>query len=90
MAIAIHAYIVNPADERIQVEHIFYGRDLAEAQRIFQQHMSGCSAFSASNREGRIIEDAEEIPDCDVPQAEEDVGGDGYRLIDAEFEARNE
>lgn len=70
MAIAIHVYIrpKGAADDApVQVEHIFYGRDEAEADKIRLAHLAGCENFALAEAEGRTFEDVEELPDVDVP-----------------------
>lgn len=88
MAVAIHVYIrpKGAADDApVQVEHIFYGRDEAEADKIRLAHLAGCENFALAEAEGRTFEDVEELPDHDVPntadfddeEGGEDDGDDG-------------
>lgn len=70
MAVAIHVYIrPKGGDENspVQVEHIFYGRDEDEADKIRLAHLAGCENFALAEAEGRTYEDVEDVPDVDVP-----------------------
>ena len=53
MAWAKHVYIINPEDEEIFVEHIFYGDTKDEAEQVEKEHLGSCEYFRAAEQEGR-------------------------------------
>lgn len=70
MAVAIHVYIQTKGggDEApIAVEHVFYGRTEAEADKVRLAHLAGCENYALAEAENRTAEDIETIPDVDVP-----------------------
>lgn len=79
MATALHVYIRDKGaaeDAPISVEHVFYGRDDADAEAKRTAHLAGCENFARAEADGRTMDAYEEIPDADVPTwgvvAEED------------------
>lgn len=70
MPYALHVYIVNPDDEEIYVEHIFYGETKADAEHVKQEHLGSCSYFRAAEEEGRTDERGEEIAESERPSVE--------------------
>lgn len=70
MAWANHVYIINPDDECVYVEHIFYGDTKAEAETVKQKHLGSCEYFKAAQNEGRTDEWWDEIPVEDLPSVE--------------------
>jgi hypothetical protein len=73
MAYALHVYIVNPDDEEIYVEHIFYGETQADARHVKKEHLESCEYFRKAEAEGRTDEEMLEIEDEDWPQIDEDA-----------------
>jgi hypothetical protein len=71
MAVALHVYIVDPGDEEIKVEHIFYGMTDKQAQTYRDEHLGSCSYFSAAEKAGNVIEEIEEISEDEIPQPED-------------------
>jgi hypothetical protein len=70
MAVAIHVFIKSKGasdDDFIGVEHVFYGRDEAEADKIRLAHLAGCENFAAAEADNRTAEDLEDVEDRDVP-----------------------
>jgi hypothetical protein len=67
MAWALHVYIVNPDDELILVEHIFYGETKDEASQVKEEHLGTCSYFKAAEDEDRTDEKWEQIAEEDWP-----------------------
>ena len=82
MAYKITVYIVDPGDKKIHVEHSFYGKDRAEAERMKAHHLEACSYFRQAEANGYTDETAEEIDQEDWPEAEEE----GTRTLDMEEE----
>lgn len=82
MAFQITVYIVDPGDKKIHVQHIFYGADRAEAERMKAHHLQACEYFRAAETAGMTDEHVEEIDAEDWPEAEED----GLDIIDMEPE----
>lgn len=82
MAYKITVYIVDPGDKKVHVEHSFYGKDRAEAERMKAHHLDACSYFRAAETSGYTDERTEEIDLDEWPQAEEE----GARTIDMEEE----
>jgi hypothetical protein len=74
MAHRITVWIVDPGDKKIHVEHVFYGKDKAEAERMKAHHLDACSYFRQAETAGYTDEEAEEIPNSEWPAAEETDG----------------
>lgn len=74
MAYLITVYIMDPGDNKIHVEHRFYGKDRAEAQQMKAHHLTACEYFRAAENGGLTYEETEEIPQSDWPEPEEDDG----------------
>lgn len=74
MAWAYHVYIVNPDDEEIYVEHIFYGHTKADCTHVRDEHLASCAYFKAAEDEGRTDDKWEEIPDGARPTVDGDDG----------------
>lgn len=87
MAHRITVYIVDPADKKIHVEHTFYGRDAAEAERHKEHHLAACPYFQEADLAGNTSEESDDIDDFDWPAVEEsDDDGDDTDVIDMELE----
>jgi hypothetical protein len=57
MAVAIHVGIrdKDAADDApISVEHVFYGRDEADADKKRLAHLAGCENFAKAEADGRV------------------------------------
>ena len=67
MAWALHVYIVNPDDEQILVEHIFYGETKDDAEQVKEEHLGTCSYFKAAEEEDRTDQKFVEIDDEEWP-----------------------
>jgi len=74
MAYSITVYIMDPGDKKIHVEHVFYGKDKAEAERMKAHHLQACEYFRAAEAAGLTDEHGEEIEQDEWPEAEEDAG----------------
>ncbi len=71
MAFALTVDIIDP-DGSIKVEHVFFGETEEEARTYLDHHLATCDYFKAAEREGRTIEDLEEIADDERPVPPED------------------
>ena len=67
MAWAYHIYRVDPGEDIIRVEHIFYGHTKAECIEEFQEHLIACSGLNEAENEERIEEEWEEIDAEQIP-----------------------
>jgi hypothetical protein len=72
MAWAYHIYRVDPGEDIIRVEHIFYGRTKAECIAEFHRHLGACSGLNAAEDEDRIEEEWEEIDPGQIPVPADD------------------
>ena len=71
MAIALSVYIVDGGDGTIKVEHTFYGSTEREARTYYREHLASCEYFRAAEKDGRVFEEVEEIPDSELPSPED-------------------
>jgi hypothetical protein len=76
MAYRITVFIVDPGDKKVHVEHNFYGKDRAEAERMKAHHLDACSYFRAAEAAGLTDEEGEDIDSVEWPEAEEDGDSD--------------
>jgi hypothetical protein len=72
MAYRLDVDVVDPSDGTIKVTHTFWGMTEKEARDYFNEHIESCEYFRAAVEEGRVIEDGEQIPEEDLPEAEAD------------------
>lgn len=87
MACELRAYIVD-RDDTIKVAHSFYGEDEEECENLMQEHLRGCSYFSAAEADGRLITEFEEIDDDERPDPEDfEEEEDADELEEEELEA---
>lgn len=75
MAFLVTVYIMDPGDKKIHVEHRFYGKDRAEAERMRDHHLQACEYFRSAETAGLTDTDVEEIDQDEWPEAEE-IDGD--------------
>ena len=71
MAFALEVLIIDKGDETIKVSHTFYGLTEREVRTYYREHLSSCEYFQAAAKEGRTIEELEEISDEDLPDPED-------------------
>jgi hypothetical protein len=83
MAYALHVFIIDPGDDEIKVEHVFYGMTEKEVEAYRDEHLKSCSYFSTAEKAGNVIEELEEISEDEIPQPEDfeeeeeaEVGGE--------------
>ena len=70
MPVAIHVYIRDKGaveTDPISVEHVFYGRDDADAERKRTAHLAGCENFAKAEADGRTEDAYEEISEAEIP-----------------------
>ena len=70
MPVAIHVYIRDKGaaeTDPISVEHVFYGRDEADAETKRTAHLAGCENFAKAEADKRVEDRVETIPDHMVP-----------------------
>lgn len=75
MAWALHVYIINPDDEQIYVEHIFYGETKDAATQVKAEHVGSCEYFRLAEKEERTDEWWEEMHEEDLPSVKDRDGG---------------
>jgi hypothetical protein len=67
MAFALEVMIIDAGDETIKVAHVFYGTTKREVETYKREHEASCEYFRAAVKEGRTIEELEEIDDDELP-----------------------
>jgi len=67
MAYALEVYIIDGGDHTIKVQHTFYGVSEEECKTYMREHLANCEYFRSAQRDGRLIEELEEIEDEDLP-----------------------
>jgi len=83
MAHKIVVDIVDPDDGEIKVTHTFWskkGQSAADAGKTarmhYTHHLASCEYFLAATEEGNVIEEEFAIADEEIPEAEDDDGGE--------------
>ena len=71
MAYALEVAIIDAGDGTIKVSHTFWGETEREVRTYFREHQQSCEYFASAVKEGRTIEDLEEIDDDDLPDPED-------------------
>ena len=71
MAYLLEVAIVDGGDESIKVVHQFYGLTQREVETYKREHLAGCEYYRAAEKDGRTIEDLEEIEESELPTAED-------------------
>jgi hypothetical protein len=64
--------IVDHRDGEIYVTYTFWGHTAVEARDHMRRHEQDCSCFAAAVREGRTVDELEEIDEDEMPEAEAD------------------
>jgi hypothetical protein len=72
MAYVLEVHIVDAGDNTIKVSHMFWGLTVAEVREYFREHLASCEYFRAAHKEGRVIQELEEIDDDELPDADLD------------------
>jgi hypothetical protein len=90
MAKALHVYVIPPGGGKVAVEHIFYGCTEEECDRIFDTHAEGCEFLGPAIEEERVIEEIEDVPEEEWPDAaslaEEEEESDDEATDEAELD----
>jgi hypothetical protein len=76
MAYALEVLVIDAGDKTIKVGHTFYGLTEREVRTYYREHQASCEYFAAAVKEGRVIEELEEIDDEDLPDPDDDDGDD--------------
>ena len=71
MAFLLEVAILDGGDESVKVVHQFYGLTKREVETYKREHLAGCEYFRAAERDGRTIEDLEEIDASELPTADD-------------------
>jgi len=72
MACALHVDVIDPGDQTIKVTHTFWGLTEKESREYLREHQGHCEYFAAAVRDGRTIEETEEIDDDELPEVDDD------------------
>ena len=67
-----HVYLIEPGNEYIPVEHIFYGFTKQECTDRFKAHQEVCGSFGPAVREGRTDAEWVEIDEDDLPMVDDE------------------
>lgn len=70
MAFALEVLVIDEGDGTIKVGHTFYGVTEEEVQTYYREHQQSCEYFRAAVKDGRVIEELEEIDDDDLPESD--------------------
>jgi hypothetical protein len=76
MAFALEVQIIDAGDSTIKVAHVFYGMTERECRTYMREHQQSCEYFAAAVKDGRTIEELEEIDDEDLPEADDEEDND--------------
>ena len=71
MAYLLEVAIIDGGDDAVKVVHQFYGLTEREVETYKREHLAGCEYFRTAQREGRTVEDLEEIDESELPTAED-------------------
>lgn len=71
MACKLEAWIIDGGDGTVKVIHSFYGLTEEEARTYYREHTHSCEYFAAAVKDGRVLEEIEEIDDDELPEVEE-------------------
>lgn len=71
MAYLLEVHIVDAGDKTIKVSHQFWGLTQDEVETYKREHLASCDYFRSAERDGRLIEILEQIPDEELPTPED-------------------
>lgn len=71
MAFLLEIAILDGGDDSIKVVHQFYGLTKREVETYKREHLASCEYFRAAERDGRTIEDLEEMDASQLPTRED-------------------
>ena len=69
MAYLLEVAIIDGGDDSIKVVHQFFGLTEREVETYKREHLSSCEYFRAAEKDGRTIEELEEIEESELPTA---------------------
>jgi len=71
MAFCLEVAIIDGGDRAIKVVHQFFGYSEREVETYKREHLASCEYFRAAERDGRTIEELEEIDANELPTEED-------------------
>jgi hypothetical protein len=71
MAYVLEVHIVDPGDHTIKVTHQFWGMTERECRTYFREHLASCEYFRAAEKEGRVIQELDQVDEEDMPDPDE-------------------
>jgi hypothetical protein len=71
MAYCLEVHIIDPGDGTIKVTHCFWGLTEREARTYYREHLASCEYFRAAEKEGRTIEELDEVDEDEMPCVED-------------------
>jgi len=77
MAFCLEIAIVDGGDQTIKVVHQFFGYSEREVETYKREHLASCEYFRSAERDGRTIEELEEIDESELPSEADYAEDDG-------------
>ena len=71
MAYCLEVAIIDGGDRAIKVVHQFFGYSEREVETYKREHLASCEYFRNAERDGRTIEELEEIDESELPTEED-------------------
>lgn len=71
MAFILEVLIIDAGDRSIKVGHNFYGTTQKEVHTYYREHLASCEYFRAAEKDGRLIEELEEVDENELPTEED-------------------
>lgn len=71
LAYLLEVHIIDAGDDTIKVTHQFWGLTEKECCTYYREHLSSCEYFRAAKKEGRVIEELEQIDVSEMPDADD-------------------
>lgn len=71
MAYLLEVAIIDGGDHCIKVVHQFFGYTEREVETYKREHLASCEYFRAAERDGRTIEELEELDPSELPNRED-------------------
>ena len=68
----LEVLIIDEGDGTIKVGHTFYGLSEKEVRTYYREHMHSCEYFRAAVKEGRVIEELEQVDESELPEPDEE------------------
>jgi hypothetical protein len=83
VAYILRVYIVDGGDRTIKVGHEFYGLTEKECDTYYREHLGSCDYFRSAEKEGRTIEEIEEVDRSELPSPDEFDDGEEVEEYEA-------